>query len=98
MLGRNSVAETMKEVKLYTRALCGWCIEAKNYLHTHGIRFEEIDVGKDPVAHEEMQRISGQHYVPTLVVDGRVLADFDVGKLERFLATLPEDRPASPPD
>ena len=78
----------MKEVKLYTRALCGWCIEAKEYLRAHGIHFEEIDVGKDPVAHEEMQRVSGQHYVPTLVVDGRVLADFDVTQLEKFLAKI----------
>ena len=86
----------MKEVKLYTRALCGWCIEAKEYLRAHGIRFEEIDVGKDPVAHKEMERISGQHYVPTLVIDGHVLSDFDVGKLERFLAALPGDQPSSP--
>ncbi|MGD0017353.1 MAG: glutaredoxin domain-containing protein [Verrucomicrobiia bacterium] len=86
----------MKDVKLYTRALCSWCIEAKNYLHAHDIPFEEIDVGKDPATNEEMQRVSGQNYVPTLVVDGHVLADLDVAKLEQFLATLPKDRPPSP--
>jgi glutaredoxin len=86
----------MKDVKLYTRAFCGWCIEAKGYLRAQGIRFEEIDVSQNPAAHEEMQRLSDQHYVPTLVVDGRVLADFDVHQLKQFLATLPENRPASP--
>ena len=88
----------MKGVKLYTRAFCGWCIEAKEYLRARGIRFEEIDVGSNPEAAEEMRRLSDQHYVPTLIVDGRVLTDFDVNQLERFLATLPDDRPASPPD
>lgn len=74
----------MPQIKLYTRALCGWCIEAKDYLHQHGIAFEEVDVS-NPSAYEEMQRLSGQRYVPTIVVNGRVLADFDVEQLEKFL-------------
>jgi glutaredoxin len=77
----------MRQIKLYTRALCGWCIEAKDYLNNHGFVFEEVDVS-DPAAYEEMQRLSGQRYVPTIVVDGRVLANFDVKQLERFLAEV----------
>jgi glutaredoxin-like YruB-family protein len=78
----------MKEVKLYTRNWCGWCVDAKDYLKDHGIPFREIDVGRDPAADEEMQRLSGQRYVPTIVIDGHVLANFDTGQLEKFLATL----------
>ena len=63
-------------------------MDAKDYLKGRGMAFEEIDVGKDPAADEEMQRLSGQHYVPTIVVDGHVLANFDVGQLEAFLKTL----------
>lgn len=84
MLPVDAQEKNMQQIKLYTRALCGWCIEAKKYLHEHGIVFEEVDVS-DPAAYEEMQRISGQRYVPTIVVDGRVLADFDVNQLEQFL-------------
>ena len=40
----------------------------------------------DPVAYAEMQKLSGQTYVPVIVVDGKVLADFDVAQLEKFLA------------
>jgi glutaredoxin-like YruB-family protein len=76
------------KVKLYTRPWCGWCAEAKEYLSRHGIEFEELDVSRDPAANEEMQRLSGQRYVPTIVVDGRVLADFDVKQLEDFLSKL----------
>lgn len=78
----------MMQIKLYTRTLCGWCGDAKEYLKKRGLAFEEIDVGKDPAANEEMLRLSGQRYVPTIVVDGRVLANFDVVQLERFLAKL----------
>jgi glutaredoxin-like YruB-family protein len=78
----------MHQIKLYSRAMCGWCQDAKRYLQEHNLPFEEIDVGRDPAAYEEMKRLSGQTYVPTIVVDGKVLADFDVAQLEKFLATL----------
>lgn len=78
----------MRDVTLYTRKWCGWCVDAKEYLQQHGIAFQEIDVGRDPAADKEMQRLSGQRYVPTIVIDGHVLANFDTGQLEEFLAKL----------
>jgi glutaredoxin 3 len=86
MLAVNSQAKTMKAIKLYSKPLCGWCQDAKAYLKQHNIPFESIDVGADPAAYAEMQKLSGQTYVPTIVVDGKVLADFDVVALEKFLA------------
>ena len=73
------------KVRLYTRKWCSWCLDAKDYLKGRGIAFEEVDVGKDAAADEEMQRLSGQHYVPTIIVDGEVLANFDVEQLKNFL-------------
>jgi glutaredoxin 3 len=78
----------MKQIKLYTRKWCGWCVEAKEYLKKHGLAFEEVDVGRDPAAQAEMVRISGQRYVPTIVVEGKVLANFDTAQLEKFLESL----------
>jgi glutaredoxin-like YruB-family protein len=78
----------MKEVKLYTRNLCGWCVDAKEYLKEHRIAFQEIDVGRDPAANDEMVKLSGQRYVPTIVIDGHVLANFDTRQLEAFLAKV----------
>ena len=65
----------MREIKLYTRNLCGWCLDAKEYLKEHGLPFEEIDVGRDPAANDEMVRLSKQRYVPTIIIDGHVLAN-----------------------
>ena len=73
------------KVTLYTRKWCGWCLDAKDYLKGRGIAFEEVDVGKDDDADKEMQRLSGQHSVPTIIVDGQVLANFDVEQLKDFL-------------
>jgi glutaredoxin len=73
------------ELKLYSREWCSWCIDAKDYLAEKGYRFEEIDVGKDRDAYEEMKVLSNQTYVPTFVAGENVLANFDTDQLERFL-------------
>jgi glutaredoxin 3 len=78
----------MLNIKLYTRPLCGWCQDAKRHLQEKNLAYNEVDVGRDSAAYAEMQRLSGQTYVPTIVVNGKVLADFDVAQLEQFLATI----------
>ena len=78
----------MKQITLYSRHFCGWCLDAKEYLKAHNLAFTEIDVGKDVAANEEMIRLSGQRYVPTIVIDGKVLANFDTGQLEAFLKQI----------
>ena len=72
-------------MKLYSREWCSWCIDAKDYLTERGYKFEEIDVGQDRQAYEEMKELSEQTYVPTLVAGEEVLANFDTDQLESFL-------------
>ncbi len=74
-----------RELKLYSRAMCSWCIDAKDYLSERGYRFTEVDVGRHRAAYEEMIDLSNQPYVPTLVAGSEVLANFDTGQLEKFL-------------
>ena len=78
----------MTQIKLYSRAFCGWCLDTKNYLQQRGLPFEEVDVGRDAAGEAELIKLSGQRYVPTIVVNGQVLANFDLRQLEQFLATL----------
>jgi glutaredoxin 3 len=74
----------MKQVRLFIKPYCGWCREAMDWLNERKINFERIDVIADPKAFQEMQRLSGQRLAPVIEVDGRVLADFDTGQLEKF--------------
>ncbi len=73
------------ELKLYSREWCSWCIDAKDYLTQRGYKFQEIDVGQDRQAYEEMKELSDQTYVPTLVAGEEVLANFDTDQLDAFL-------------
>ena len=74
-------------LKLYVKTWCPWCIRAKEYLEKHQYPFEEIDVNHNRAAFDEMILLSGQTYAPTLVADGKILADFGPEELENFLKT-----------
>ena len=70
---------------LYVKTFCSWCILAERELKRLGIEYETVNVSKDDDAFDEMVRLSGQSYAPTLVVNGEVLADFGPEELEPFL-------------
>jgi len=75
------------ELVLYVKTGCPWCELAEEYLHEHGYKFRRVDVRKDRVAFEEMRRVSGQFYAPTLAIGDEVLPDFSPEELEHFLKT-----------
>ena len=79
------VLKKPKAITLYSRALCGWCIDAKQWLDRMGWAYEIRDTGKDPSASQKAIELSGQSLVPVIEVDGIVLGDFDTGQLEDFL-------------
>jgi glutaredoxin len=73
---------------LYIKPWCPWCVDAVRWLKSRGYQFKESDVLTDAAAYAHMRKISGQSLTPTLETsDGKVLADFDVAQLEKFLRT-----------
>jgi glutaredoxin 3 len=79
------VLKRPQEIILYSRAMCGWCIEAKEWLDQMEWSYQVRDTGKDPEARAEAIKLSGQTLVPVIKVDGVVLGDFDTDQLESFL-------------
>ncbi len=73
------------ELVLYVKKTCPWCIAAESWLSQKGYTWREIDVNASQASFSEMEKISGQRFVPTLVVGGKHLADFDTAQLEQFL-------------
>jgi glutaredoxin len=76
---------TTKSLILYVKAGCPWCWIAKDYLRNHGYQYELVDVSRDRAAFEELKRISGQTFTPTLARGNLVLSDFGAEDLEEFL-------------
>src|SRR5258707_10133039 len=77
------------QLRLYSREWCSWCIDAKDYLSEKGYCFQEIDVGKDRQAYEEMKHLSAQTYVPTIVAGNKNFLHFSTHNFQQNLDENP---------
>jgi glutaredoxin-like YruB-family protein len=66
-----------KSVKVYSTASCPYCKMTKDFLAENNVQFENIDVGQDRKAAQEMVEKSGQMSVPVVDIDGKVVVGFD---------------------
>jgi len=59
----------MQAVKMYTTAVCPYCIRAKQLLKAKGVEaIEEIRVDMDPAARQQMMDITGRRTVPPIFI------------------------------
>ena len=72
-------------VKVYSTSTCPWCTTAKEFLKKNKVKFEDINVGEDQAAAQEMMEKSGQMGVPVIDIDGQIIIGFDEAKLKKAL-------------
>lgn len=59
----------MQAVKMYTTAVCPFCVRAKQLLKSKGVeQIEEIRVDTDPKVREHMMEITGRRTVPQIFI------------------------------
>lgn len=63
-------------LRIYTTATCGFCVQAKRFMESNGIDFEEVRVDLDSQAAHEMVHLSGQAGVPVTTDGQRVVVGF----------------------
>lgn len=73
-----------RSIRLFIKPYCPWCHQAEAWLKARGLRYEALDVIHNPDYRAQMYALSGQTLAPVIEADGRVLADFDTGQLERW--------------
>ena len=66
-----------KKVKVYSTATCPYCIKVKEFLKENNVSFENIDVGSDQQAADEMVKKSGQMGVPVIDIEGKIITGFN---------------------
>ncbi len=72
----------MQSVKMYTTAVCPYCIRAKQVLKARGVeQIEEVRVDTDPDARMTMMQITGQRTVPQIFI-----GDTHVGGCDDLMA------------
>jgi len=74
-------------VIVYSNSGCPACGTAKAYLRRRGVRFRDINIGRDQPAAERLVRRSGQMAVPQIDIDGHLVVGFDQAKIDRLLST-----------
>ena len=77
--------ELAMKIIVYSRNFCAWCVEVKDFLRKNNIEYEERDIAKNKEYLDEMVKKSGQQFVPTIDIDGHILADADASAVEKFL-------------
>lgn len=81
-----------KKVVIYTTQGCPYCADAKELLNKKGVKYEEIQVDKDPNKLAEMIKLSQKRSVPQIFIDQESIGGFDnlsklatSGKLDTLL-------------
>jgi glutaredoxin 3 len=72
----------MQPVKMYTTAVCPYCIRAKQILKSKGVeRIEEVRVDSDPSARATMMHLTRRRTVPQIFI-----GDTHVGGCDDLIA------------
>lgn len=72
----------MTPVKMYTTAVCPYCVRAKQLLKSRGVELiEEIRVDLDPAERERMMSLTGRRTVPQIFI-----GDTHVGGCDDLMA------------
>ena len=68
-------------VTIYTTRWCPACAGARSWLSARGIPFDDRDVEESPAAMARLRSLNRAGTVPTIVVEGAVVAGFDAESL-----------------
>ncbi|MFT3779589.1 MAG: glutaredoxin 3 [Ottowia sp.] len=68
----------MQAVKMYTTAVCPYCIRAKQVLRAKGVdRIDEVRVDLDPAQRQHMMALTGRRSVPQIFIGGTHVGGHD---------------------
>ena len=59
---------------IYSKNNCPYCVQAKNYLKSKNINFQEINIEQDSESREFIQA-QGHRTVPQIYMDGKIFVE-----------------------
>ena len=72
-------------VRLYTTTTCPWCVKTKEFFKENNVKYNEVNVGLDEKARNEMFEKSGQFGVPVTDINGTIIVGYDKEALKKAL-------------
>lgn len=81
------------QITVYTTTPCPYCVQVKRLLDSKGLRYEEINLARDPEGRMELVKLTGMMTFPQVIIDGRLVGGFtetqaaaQSGRLDELLA------------
>ena len=63
------------KIQVYTKNMCGYCTQAKNYLTNKGIEFETINIEEKPEAREFVIN-EGHRTMPQIYINDKSIGGY----------------------
>jgi len=86
-------ASSTPPITLYTSAVCGYCVAAKNFLRSRGLAWQEVRIDTDPAEREKMVSRTHRTSVPQIFIGDTHVGGYDdmmalhrAGKLDPLLS------------
>jgi thioredoxin reductase (NADPH) len=74
-------------IKIYGADWCSDCIVAKNFLSSHQIQFDYIDITDNDIAIKMIEKINnGKRIIPTILVDDKVYVNPGISELMKIIS------------
>ncbi|MDG1283991.1 MAG: glutaredoxin family protein [Flavobacteriales bacterium] len=74
-------------IKIYGADWCSDCIVAKNFLSSHQIQFDYIDIMDNDIAIKMIEKINnGKRIIPTILVDDKVYVNPGISELTKIIS------------
>ncbi|WP_343057298.1 glutaredoxin 3 [Rehaibacterium terrae] len=68
---------SVARVTIYSSAMCGFCVAAKNFFKSRGVDYTEVRVDTDPARREEMMSRTRRSSVPQIFVGDTHVGGYD---------------------
>jgi len=73
----SGAATARPEITMYTSAVCGYCVAAKNFLKSRNLQWKEVRIDTDPAARERMVSLARRTSVPQIFVGDTHVGGYD---------------------
>ena len=74
-------------IKIYGADWCSDCIVAKNFLSSHQIQFDYINIMDNDIAIKMIEKINnGKRIIPTILVDDKVYVNPGISELMKIIS------------
>lgn len=68
----------MSKIRMYSTAVCPYCVRAEQLLRSKGVtEIEKIRIDLDPQRRDEMMRLTGRRTVPQIYIGETHVGGFD---------------------